>query len=475
MQVITRFPPSPTGYLHLGGARTALFNWLFARQSGGKLVLRIEDTDRLRSTDEAIQVILTAMEWLGLDWDEGPYYQTQRLERYKEVISQLLEQGDAYLCSCTPERLDKLRTVQKEKGIKPRYDGHCRNAGLSRKTAEKHVVRFKNPLSGVVSFTDRVRGTVSVQNNELDDLVLERSDGMPTYNLAVVVDDIDMKISNVIRGDDHINNTFRQINIYRALGHCLPEFAHVPLILGSDRKRLSKRNGDVSVLDYRDRGILPEALVNYLVRLGWSHGDQEFFSMEEMIELFDFRNVNKSSAGFDMEKLLWMNRHYIGQASIDRLLPEVRKLLSSRKIDTTNGSDLGSAINLHRGRASTLVELANQIQYLFEPATEYDSQALVKHCDESTSDLLKEICTLFSNLDCWSQESIGAALKAFVKSKQIKFPHVAQPLRIAVSGSDQTPSIDAILALLGSFETIQRIWSFIEYLDQEIIFPTLTK
>ena len=471
MQVITRFPPSPTGYLHLGGARTALFNWLFARKSDGKLVLRIEDTDRQRSTDEATQVILSAMEWLGLDWDEGPYYQTQRLERYKEVIAQLLEQGDAYLCSCTPERLGKLRMEQKDKGIKPRYDGHCRNAGLSRKPGENYVVRFKNPLSGSVSFTDHVHGTVTVQNSELDDLVLERSDGMPTYNLAVVVDDMDMKISHVIRGDDHINNTFRQINLFRALGHPLPEFAHVPLILGSDRKRMSKRNGDVNVLNYRDRGILPEALINYLVRLGWSRGDQEFFTREEMIQHFDFAQINKSSAGFDMEKLLWMNRHYIGQTSIDRLVPEVKKFLSFRMHDLENCPDLGSAIKLHQERASTLVELANQIEYLFKPVKNYDAQALSKHCDEFTAELLQEICIVFSDLECWTQESISTALKTVVRSKKMKFPHLAQPLRIAISGSVQTPSIDATLAVLGCFETIQRTQSFIKYLDKETISP----
>jgi len=466
MQVVTRFPPSPTGYLHLGGARTALFNWLFARQSGGKMVLRIEDTDRQRSTDEAINVIISALEWLGLEWDEGPYYQTQRLERYKEVIQQLLDQGDAYYCSCSPKRLDKLRKEQREKGIKPRYDRHCRDAGLERKPGRNHVVRFKNPLAGSVSFQDRIRGPVSVQNEELDDLVLERSDGMPTYNLAVVVDDMDMRISHVIRGDDHINNTFRQINIFRALGHDLPEFAHVPLIHGPDRKRLSKRNGDVSVLDYRDRGILPEALVNYLARLGWSHGDQEIFSKEEMIRYFDFRQVNKSSAGFDMEKLLWMNRHYIGRAPIDSLLPEISRILTARLITTENGPGLASAIELVRGRVSTLVELADQIEYFFRPAENYHAEALARHCNDSTPELLRGICTILAGLDSWTRESIGDSLKAYAKSKEVKFSHLAQPLRIAVSGSDQTASIDLTLALLGSVNTIKRTQAFIEYLEQ---------
>ncbi len=466
MQVVTRFPPSPTGYLHLGGARTALFNWLFARNAGGKLVFRIEDTDRQRSTDEAIDAIISAMEWLGLDWDEGPYYQTQRLDRYKEVVQQLLDQGDAYYCSCTPDRLEKLRNDQREKGIKPRYDGHCRDIGLERKAGENHVIRFKNPLSGSVSFNDRIHGLVSVQNEELDDLVLERSDGMPTYNLTVVADDMDMNVSHVIRGDDHINNTFRQINIFRALGHDLPEFAHVPLILGSDRKRLSKRNGDVSVLDYRDRGILPEALVNYLVRLGWSHGDQEIFSREEMIRYFDLQQVNKSSAGFDMEKLLWLNRHYIGQSSIETLLSEVQKIMVTRQIDTENGPDLRSAMGLVQGRVSTLVDLADQIEYFYRPIEQYDAGALSKHCNESTSGLLRGISSVFSHIEPWTQESVGNALKTYVKSKGVKFPGLAQPLRIAVSGSDQTPSIDSTLALLGSMETIKRARMFIDYLEQ---------
>ncbi|MCY4226195.1 MAG: glutamate--tRNA ligase [Gammaproteobacteria bacterium] len=471
MQVVTRFPPSPTGYLHLGGARTALFNWLFARNSGGKLVLRIEDTDRQRSTDEAINAIVSAMEWLGLDWDEGPHYQTQRLDRYKEVVQQLLEQGDAYYCSCTPDRLEELRNHQRQNGIKPRYDGHCRELGLESRTGRNYVVRFKNPLSGSVTFNDRIRGPVSVQNEELDDLVLERSDGMPTYNLAVVVDDMDMNISHVIRGEDHINNTFRQINIFRALGHELPEFAHVPLILGSDRKRLSKRNGDVSVLDYRDRGILPEALINYLVRLGWSHGDQEIFSREEMIRYFDLRQVNKSSAGFDMEKLLWINRHYIVQSSIDALMPEVRKIMTLRHIDIESGPYLRSVMKLVKERASTLVEIADQSEYFYRPIDQYNAAAIARHCDKMTSALLEGINKVFSRLEPWTQESVGNVLKAYVKAEGMKFPRLAQPLRIAISGSDQTPSIDATLALLGSTETIKRTRLFIDYLEQGKYLP----
>ena len=467
MQVATRFPPSPTGYLHLGGARTALFNWLYARQSGGKLVLRIEDTDRARSTDEAVNVILSAMEWLGLDWDEGPFFQTKRLDRYKETVRQLLAQGDAYYCCCKPERLERLRTQQRLKGLKPRYDGHCRDSGLTRQSGEDYVVRFKNPLSGTVTFGDCIHGSISVQNEELDDLVLERGDGMPTYNFAVVVDDMDMNITHVIRGDDHINNTFRQINIFHALGRDVPEFAHVPLILGTDRKRLSKRNGDVSVLEYRDRGILPEALTNYLVRLGWSHGDQEIFSREEMIQHFDFRQVNKSSAGFDMEKLLWMNRHYIARSSVKRLFPEIEKILVARCVDIARGPDLESTIELVQERVDTLIELADQIEYFYRPVENYSPEALSKHCNNSTSKLLEGICSELSDLDAWTQQSIGGAIKSYARSRKVKFPQIAQPLRIAVSGSDATPSIDQTLALMGSFETVNRIKALVFFLDHD--------
>ncbi|MXZ81529.1 MAG: glutamate--tRNA ligase [Gammaproteobacteria bacterium] len=464
MKVVTRFPPSPTGYLHLGSARTALFNWLFARQSGGRLVLRIEDTDRARSTDEAVSAIFEAMDWLGLDWDDGPYFQTHRLEHYREVISQLVDQGDAYFCSCSPERLETLRTKQRKEGIKPRYDGRCRDAGLTRDSGDSLVVRFRNPLSGAVTFNDRVRGSVTVDNGELDDLVLERSDGIPTYNLAVVVDDMDMGITHVIRGDDHINNTPRQINILRALGHDLPVFAHVPMILGEDRKRLSKRNGDVSVLEYRDRGILPEALVNGLARLGWSHGDQEIFSLDELIRNFDLGQVNRAPAIFDMEKLLWVNRHHLGQVSQERLVAEIEKILGERGIDPADGPDLGSAIELVRNRAGTLVELADQVGYFYCSISGYDSEAVTRHCDTLTLQLLDGIRSALTVLEMWTGEEIGAAIKSSATGSGVRFPQIAQPLRIAVSGSDSTPPIDRTLELLGSEKTIGRIDALIGFL-----------
>ncbi len=470
MTVITRFPPSPTGFLHIGGARTALFNWLYARKTGGEMILRIEDTDRKRSTQEAIDVILEGMKWLCLTWDSGPFYQTERFDRYHAVIDKLLAQGDAYYCLCSKARLDEIRTAQMRRGEKPRYDGCCRDLAVVPTPAEagkSTVVRFRNPqqadggLSAVV-FEDVVRGRVEISNAELDDLIIQRSDGTPTYNLTVVVDDMDMKMTHVIRGEDHINNTPRQINIFNALGATLPIFAHVPLILGEDGKRLSKRHGAVSVLQYRDLGILPEALLNYLVRLGWSHGDKEVFTLDEMIELFDIKDINKSPAAFNMDKLLWINQHYISSIDSSRLVTEVGRRMTSRGMSICNGPGLAEVLEVMRTRAQTLEEMVDSITYLYCPIDDYDGSAVEKHINDGSVKLLQAVSHSLAKLAEWRVENIGAAVKAVVAEQGVKFPHLAQPLRIAVSGSVATPSIDVTLKLMGKEKTLQRIEKAIE-------------
>ncbi len=421
------------------------------------MVLRIEDTDQERSTREATDMILDAMKWMGLTWDQGPFYQTRRFHRYEDVIQNLLDNGDAYHCFCSKERLDEIREAQRAKGEKPQYDGCCRELGRQPEAGEASVVRFRNPQQGSVVFDDVVRGRVEFENSELDDLVIARTDGTPTYNLTVVVDDMDMGITHVMRGEDHINNTPRQINIFKALDADLPVFAHVPLILGEDGQRLSKRHGAVSVLEYRDRGILPEALLNYLVRLGWSHGDQEIFSMDEMIELFEIENINKSPAAFNLEKLLWINQHHINEAAGSRLVAEVGKRLSARGISLCNGPRLSEVVELMRGRVQTLEEMAEKVLYLYKDVSGYSAESVEKHITAESSQILSDFADWLSKLEDWNSEQIKLCIKSFVKEKGLKFPHVAQPLRIAISGSDATPSIDATLNLVGRERSLQRI------------------
>ncbi len=466
MRAKTRFPPSPTGYLHIGGARTALFNWLYARKTGGEMVLRIEDTDRERSTQQAIDVILDAMKWLGLTWNEGPYYQTKRFDRYGEVIDQMLEQGDAYYCFCSKGRLDQIRKKQREKGDKPRYDGCCRELNRTLENDEPAVIRFKNPLTGTVVFDDVVRGRVEFENSELDDLIIARTDGTPTYNLTVVVDDIDMEISHVIRGADHINNTPRQINIFKALGATFPVFAHVPLILGEDGQRLSKRHGAVSVLEYRSLGILPEALLNYLVRLGWSHGDQEIFDIDEMIELFEVSDINKAPAAFNMEKLLWVNQQYISQADQSRLGKEMAKQLNQRGIGLCHGPDINEVVEVMRERAQTLVEMADKIEFLYKDIDEYDQKAVKKHIKADSSKILSAVSSEFEHIGIWNEENINQAIQSVMENHQIKMGSLAQPLRIAVSGSAATPSIDVTVKLVGKERTLERIEKAIKFIEE---------
>lgn len=457
MTVVTRFAPSPTGYLHVGGARTALYAWLHARKHGGKFVLRIEDTDRERSTDESIQAILDGMQWLGLDYDEGPHYQTQRMDRYDQVIQQLLDTGHAYRCTCTRERLDEVRTKMKELGLKPRYDGHCRDKNLHADTSEPFVIRFRNPEEGTVSFDDLVRGHIEVSNQELDDLIIARSDGTPTYNLTVVVDDFEMGITQVIRGDDHINNTPRQINILGALGAPLPEYAHVPMILGTDGQRLSKRHGAVSVLQYRDDGYLPGALLNYLVRLGWSHGDQEFFTVEDMVELFNVPSVNRAASTFNMEKLQWLNQQHMLRSHLDDLGQLLATELERRGVAVEGGPDAGLVAEALRERAKTLVEMADAAVSFYQGAEPYDEKAAKKAFKAAARAPLELLRSKLAVIDDWQAEHLHRDIEAVVGELEIGFGKVGQPLRVALTGSLQGPSLDVIMHLLGKEQTLARI------------------
>lgn len=453
--IVTRFPPSPTGYLHIGGARTALYSWLHARQNNGEFVLRIEDTDLERSTEESVQAILDGMQWLGLDHDKGPYYQTQRFDRYKEVIAQLLESGHAYHCDCSKEELDEMREQQKAQGKKPRYDGRSRDLNLPE--SENTVVRFKNPIGGDVVIPDLVKGNIVISNDELDDLIIARSDGVPTYNLTVVVDDMDMGITHVIRGDDHVNNTPRQINILKALGATLPTYAHVPMILGQDGSRMSKRHGAVSVMQYRDDGFLPDALLSYLVRLGWSHGDQELFTREEMLELFAVEKVSRSAAAFDPEKLLWVNQEFIKSISLDELYQQAQWHFDQAGIDIANKDYAQQVFALIRERCKTLKELVANSQFFFAEVSEYDESQVSKHIKEQTPEIVSSLIDKLNALSEWQAEPIHEIVKSVVDEHQVGFAKVAQPIRIAVTGSTNSPSIDQTLALLGRETSIARL------------------
>ena len=466
MSVRTRFAPSPTGYLHIGGVRTALFNWLYARHCGGTFILRIEDTDRERSTDESVQAILDGMAWMGLDYDEGPVYQTGRLERYQRVIDQLLDAGKAYRCYCTKEELDKIREEQRAQGIKPRYNRHCRDRHNPERPDARPVIRFKNPLQGSVAFDDAIRGKVVISNDELDDLVIARTNGGPTYNFAVVVDDIDMEITHVIRGDDHVNNTPRQINIFEALGATLPVFAHVPMIVGGDGQRLSKRHGAVSVLQYRDEGFLPEAMRNYLVRLGWSSGDQEIFSLDEMISSFDIQNVNRAASSFDSDKLKWLNQHYIKASDSAQLVALLSDRLKGRGIDVSGGPPVDDVVSALRERAQTLGEMADKSEYFFSDFEDYDTKAAQKHLRPVVRDMLADVRSRLSVVEPWRAELIHAQVIATVEDYDAKLGKLAQPLRVAVSGTAATPPIDETLLLVGKARTLERIDRALVFIDR---------
>jgi glutamyl-tRNA synthetase len=465
MTVRTRFAPSPTGYLHIGGIRTALFSWLYARHHQGTFILRIEDTDRERSTAEAVAVILEGMQWMGLDHDEGPFYQTQHFDRYREVIKQLLETNHAYYCYCSREALDVMRNEAMARGEKPKYNGKCRSLTAPPEGASRPVVRFCNPLDGAVMVEDLIQGTVRYQNAELDDLIIARPDGTPTYNLTVVVDDMDMEITHVIRGDDHLNNTPRQINIFAALGVAPPAYAHVPMILGPDGKKLSKRHGTVSVLQYRDEGILPEAMLNYLVRLGWSHGDQEIFSIQEMIDWFDIADVNKSAAALNPDKLLWLNQHYLKSGDVDKLSHLFADYLHKAGIATEGGPPVRDLFEVQRERFSNFTEMAEQSRAFFEEFAQYEENAAKKHLRPEVQEPLSRLHTVLLDLQDWQADPIHAAIESVAAEFDVKLGKIAQPLRVAVTGTAVSPSIDKTLWLLGKQRVSRRLKMALEYIE----------
>ena len=454
-QVVTRFPPSPTGYLHIGGARTALFNWLFARQKGGKFILRIEDTDKKRSSDEATRAILESMEWLGLDWDEGPYFQSQRYEIYNAVIDRLLADGQAYYCHCSPEELDQRRKAIQAKGLKPKYDGKCRDLGLG--PAPGSVVRLRSPQTGTTQFNDLTKGGIRFDNEELDDLILKRSDGSPTYHLAVVADDINLGITHVIRGDDHVNNTPRQILIYNALGEPLPEYAHVPMILGPDRARLSKRHGAMSVLAYRDMGYLPHALLNSLVRLGWSCGDQEKFTRDELIEKFSLKAVGKSAGVFNLEKMQELNAWYIRQSSDESLAKEVSPFLNQLGFEELDTKKVMAAADTLKERSKTLVEMAEKAGFYFQEEISYEKKADDKFLKPGVLELLEDLQKRLEQISDFNLTELERTFIAFLEDNGVKLKVVAQPLRVALTGRTVSPGIFEMMEVLGKNEVMKRL------------------
>ncbi len=463
MTVRTRFAPSPTGYLHLGGARTALFAWAYARHFGGTFILRIEDTDLERSTPEAVQAILDGMQWLGLQHDEGPFYQMQRMDRYREVVDRMLEDGSAYYCYCSPEEVEHMRNRQRAAGEKPRYDGTWRpeTGKVLPPVPEgrKPVVRFRNPIDGDVRWDDLVKGPITIANREMDDLVIARPDGTPTYNFCVVVDDWDMRITHVIRGDDHVNNTPRQINILKALGATLPQYGHVPMILGADGEKLSKRHGAVSVMEYPAQGYLPEAMLNYLARLGWSHGDDEIFSMQEFCSWFDLNHLSKSPAQFNPEKLAWLNNHYLKLADESRLEQLVRPLLERAGAQFDRAPDLSAVLHLLKERANTTVELAGEAMLFYrQPAP--DADLLRQHVTDAVKPALIDYMQRCNSVE-WNRQGLSLMLKDVLKVHQLKMPQLAMPLRLMLTGQLQTPSIDAVIALFDREEVIARLQKYL--------------
>ena len=453
-KVRTRFAPSPTGYLHIGGARTALFNWLYARHCKGVFILRIEDTDMIRSTDESTQAILDAMTWLGMTWDEGPYFQAGRVDKHRETVRKLIGEGKAYYCVCTPEELEEKRKRALSEGRKPKYDGACRDKNLGRTAGA--VVRFRCPQTGVTVVHDLIKGPVHFNNEELDDLVIERSDGYPTYNFAVVVDDAQMGITHVIRGDDHLNNTPRQILLYEALGFSVPCFGHVPMILGADKARLSKRHGATSVMAYKEMGYLPEALINYLVRLGWSHGDQEIFSLPELVQAFDLDAVGKSAAVFNPEKLLWLNQHYLKESPIKSLAEVVMPFLEKLGISTPDREFTAQVVKDLNTRSKTLVEMASASVFYFQKEVTFEEEA-AKFLQAEAAGHLEAVAGGISELPDYTREGIEAFLRNLAETRKTKLKLIAQPLRVALTGRTVSPGIDEVMITLGRERTVERI------------------
>ncbi len=464
MTVRTRFAPSPTGHLHIGSVRTALYCWLFARHHGGDYVLRIEDTDRARSTQQAIDAILDGLDWLGIGADETPVYQTRRFDRYAEVLQQMLDQDLAYRCYCSREEIEAMRAEAQSKGLKPRYDGRCRDGSRVRDNVAP-VVRFRNPLAGTIVVDDLVKGQVTFDNAELDDLIIARSDGTPTYNFTVVVDDSDMAISHVIRGDDHLNNTPRQVNLFRALGAEPPAFAHLPMIHGSDDTKLSKRHGAVDVLEYRKMGYLPEALLNYLLRLGWSHGDREIFTLDEMVDLFGLKAVSRSAARFDPPKLLWVNHQHIQSAGAGRLADLLADQLRARGVDPAAGPPLAVAVEALRERSQTVKEMAERAHCYYAEYDEFDAKSVKAHLRPVARSALTAVKDEFETLEDWTEESTQAAVEAAAGRLDLKLGKVAQPLRVALTGQAASPGIGTTLVLVGRQRTRNRIDRALAFID----------
>ncbi len=465
MSLVTRFAPSPTGYLHVGGARTALFSWLYARKHGGKFILRIEDTDLERSTQESVDAILEGMQWLGLDHDEGPYYQTKRFDLYKQVVAQLLAEGKAYKCFCTVEEVDAMREAQMAAGEKPRYNGMWRDR-TDHPTDKPFVIRFKNPQDGVVVIDDMIKGRIEIANAELDDLVIARSDGTPTYNLTVVVDDWKMGITHVIRGDDHVNNTPRQMNILAALGADIPKYAHVPMILGDDGKRLSKRHGAVGVMQYRDNGFLPEALLNYLVRLGWSHGDQEIFSKDELVQLFDLDSCNRAPSAFNTDKLIWLNQHYMKTLPPEQVAKQLEWHIAAQQLDISQGPALTELVKAQAERVKTLKELVEVSRYFYEDFSEFDAEAAKKHLRPVALEPLQAVQANLAVLADWSQEAVHQVINATAEQLGVGMGKIGMPLRVAVTGGGNSPALDITLSLIGKARSLARLNHAIEFVKQ---------
>ena len=462
--IVTRFPPSPTGYLHVGGARTAIFNWLYARHMQGKFVLRIEDTDAERSTQASVDAIFEALQWLGIDWDDGPYFQTQRLDIYREYIQKLLASGHAYYCTCSPEQIDAMRQKAMATGAKPRYDGTCREKGLG---SDKAVVRFKAPLSGTTVVEDVIKGNMVFQNDELDDFVICRSDGTPTYNFVVVVDDITMNINTIIRGDDHVMNTPKQILLYEALGSPLPTFGHVPMVLGNDRARLSKRHGAMSVTAYRDMGFLPEALINYLVRLGWSHGDQEFFTRDELIEVFDLKNIGRSAGVFDLDKLQALNAAHIMAASPQDLVAPLTPFLEKAGIAVEAGDYIAQVIETLQPRSKTLVDMAAAALFYYQDNIVYDEKAANKFLKAAALEPLKFLADKLEALENYTHSDLETVFLAVMDETGLKLGKIAQPVRVALTGRTASPGIFEIIAILGKDRVIPRLRKAIRFIENK--------
>lgn len=456
-EVRTRFAPSPTGYLHIGGARTAIFNWLFARHNKGKFILRIEDTDQERSTDESTNAILEGMRWLGMDWDEGPFFQAKRVDIYNEHVERLIKEGKAYYCTCTPEELEARRQKALSEGKKPKYDGKCR--GNIKKPDAPAAVRFLSPDAGYTVVDDIIKGRVVVDNSELDDLIIRRSDGWPTYNFCVVIDDATMGMTHVIRGDDHLNNTPRQIQMYEAFGYPVPKFGHVPMILGSDKARLSKRHGATSVMAYKDMGYLPEALFNYLVRLGWSHGDQEIFSREELIEKFNLENIGKSAGVFNPEKLLWLNAHYIKESDTQRLSSLVAPFLEAKGFDLSKGPSLEAVVSTLKERSKTILEMADYSEFYYRDELIYDEKASEKFLKPEIGPVFEAIISRLQGIeaDAFKHDEIEKAFGDVMAGKGLKLKDLAQPVRVALTGGTISPGIFEVMEVLGKERTLNRL------------------